>query len=258
LKNSPKDNLKTIAIIPARGGSKGIPHKNIKLLVGKPLIHYVIEVCLQVPDVSAVVVSTDSSEIKEAVSKFKEVKIIDRPVELAADDTTSEEVLLHAIEQLEKEDVKFDTVLFAQATSPLSGPSDFSGLLEKIKDDCDSAAFYVEDFGFFFGEKDILSARRPRQHRKPRKREAGNAWAFCKQGFIKHKSRTFGQIGLCKIEYPRNLEIDSEEDLNVIERLLQIRERKKRHMYYQIRHNKNNEKDSKFETDYWSVIVDPD
>ncbi|MFQ5714594.1 MAG: cytidylyltransferase domain-containing protein [Candidatus Scalinduaceae bacterium] len=258
MKNSQKGNRKTIAIIPARGGSKDIPHKNVKLLVGKPLIHYVIETCLQTPEVNTVVVSTDSSEIKEAVSKFKEVKIIDRPAALAADDTTSEEVLLHAIEQLEKESIHFDIVLFAQATSPLSEPSDFSGLLEKIKDGCDSAAFYVEDFGFFFGESDILSARRPRQDRKPRKREAGNAWAFSKQEFIKHKSRTFGQIGLCKIEYPKNLEVDSEDDLYVIERLLQLRERKKRHMYYQIRNNKSNETESKFESNYWSVIVDPD
>ena len=62
-----------------------------------------IATCLQTSEVDTVVVSTDSSEIKESVSKFKEVKIIDRPAELGADDTTSEEVLLHAIEQLEKE-----------------------------------------------------------------------------------------------------------------------------------------------------------
>ena len=258
LKGSSKGNQKTVAIIPARGGSKGIRHKNVKLLVGKPLIHYVIETCLQTPEVDTVVVSTDSNEIKKAVSKFNEVIIINRPVELADDDTTSEDVLLHAIEQIEKEGVEFNTILFVQATSPLSEPSDFSRLLKKINNGYDSAAFYVEDYGSFFGESYIFSVRLPRQHKKPRKREAGNAWAFCKQGFVKHKTRMFGQIGLCKIEYPKDLEIDSDDDLSAIERLLQIRERKKRHMYYQIRHNKNNEKDSKFDADYWGVIVDPD
>ncbi len=247
--------MQTIAIIPARGGSKGILNKNIKLLAGKPLIHYTIEACIQTPEVERVFVSTDSQEIKEVVRQFKEVSIIDRPDELAGDNATSEEALLHAVKHVEESGKAFDTVLFPQATSPLTGPDDLSRLLEVINEGHDSAAFYMEDYGFFFDESDVLSPRLPRQVREPRKREAGNAWAFRKEGFIKSGSRLFGRVGLCKIESPKHLEIDDENDLNILERLLLLRERKNRKMYYEVRKIEGNER---FEENYWGAVVDPD
>ena len=247
--------MRTIAIIPARGGSKGILYKNIKLLAGKPLIHYVIETCIKTPGISGVYVSTDSREIKESVQEFKEVIVIDRPAELAADNTTSEDALLHAVKEISESGTIFDTILFPQATSPLSNPEDFSNLLEIIKEGHDSAAFYSEDYGFFFDESDVLSPRLPRQVREPRKREAGNAWAFKKDGFLESGSRLFGRVGLCKIEFPKNLEIDDDNDLQIVERLLLLKERKASKLYYKVRKIEGNDK---FEENYWGAVVDPD
>lgn len=250
---------KTIAIIPARGGSKSIAHKNIKLILGKTLISYTIESCLNTPEIDLVVVSTDSAEIKNLVKQqYDDVMIIDRPNALATDYATSEDALLHAVEVLENLGHNFDTILFAQATSPLTEPEDFSHLINTVnKQKYDSAVFYTDDYGFFFGIDDILRPRLPRQVRIPKKREAGNAWVFTKAGFIKHKSRLFGNIGLCNIEYPKNIEIDSYDDLVIVERIMQLSERKKRNLYYKKRETILEDLQC-FEENYWNIIVDPD
>lgn len=258
LKGNLERRRKTVAIIPARGGSKGIPHKNIKLILGKSLIHYLIETCLNTREIDSVVVSTDSEEIKKVVSYYPEVIIIDRPKELAADNSTSEEALLHAIETLESGKQFFDTILFAQLTSPLTAPDDFSKLIKKVNDEkYDSAVFYVEDYGFFFGIDNVLTPRLPRQIRTPKKRETGNGWVFDKEGFLKFKCRLFGDIGLCKIEYPKNLEIDVYDDLYILERLLQLSDRKKKNLYYKKRLLED-DNCKIFEKNYWENVVDPD
>ena len=87
----------------------------------------------------------------------------------------------------------------------------------------DSAAFFVEDYGFFFELDNMKKPRTPRQLRKPRKREAGNAWAFLKKGFIKSESRLFGRIALCRLDPPKELEIDVKADLNLVESIIKAR-----------------------------------
>ena len=248
-------NLKIVAVIPARGGSKGIKHKNVKNVAGWPLIHYSIETCLKTPGIERVFVSTDSEEIKEAVRHFDGVGIIDRPDDLASDDATSETALIHAIKHLEDTGLVFDAVLFVQATSPLTDPSDFTCLLELLSSGYDSAAFYMEDYGFFFEDDNMLSPRLPRQRRQPKKREAGNGWAFMKKGFLEAESRLFGKVGLCKIEHPKNLEIDDEHDLQIVERLLQLRQRSWTGAYYKVRAVGE---DNLYEENYWSKVTDPD
>ncbi|MBI2889505.1 MAG: methyltransferase domain-containing protein [Nitrospirae bacterium] len=257
LLKGPHPKPRTVAIIPARGGSKSIPLKNLKLIMGKPLLAYVVETCLHTPEIDKVVVSTESGRIRDVLRDFPEVVLVDRPKDLARDESTSEEAVLHALEELEKAGEEFETVLFAQATSPLSEPTDFSLLIAKVNEDgYDSAAFVVEDYGFFFGLDDVMTPRVPRQMRTPRKREAGNAWAFRKDGFLRHRCRLFGDVGLCSIAFPKNLEIDSYEDLVLTERLLQVRERKKRGLYYRRRESRARE--DAFEEGYWGRVEDPD
>ena len=110
---------------------------------------------------------------------------------------------------------KIENILFVQATSPLSESGDFSNMLRALEA-YDSVGFYSEDFGFFFDRDDLTKPRLPRQQRLPLKREAGNAWAFKKNGFVKNKSRLFGEIGLCEIDYLKALEIDEPADLELI------------------------------------------
>src|SRR5215212_5770611 len=108
----------SLFVIPARGGSKGIPGKNIRLLDGKPLIQYTIEFArLFVPD-GNICVTTDSPEIAECVSGLGyEIPFI-RPAELATDTAGSREVLLHVLEHYENKEKYFDNLVLLQPTSP--------------------------------------------------------------------------------------------------------------------------------------------
>jgi len=108
-----------LVIIPARGGSKGIKNKNIKLLKGKPLINYTIEEARKVFDDSKIYISTDSIEIKNIVEDVGIKVPFIRPVELATDTANSRDVVLHAINHYEKKnDLILDYVILLQPTSP--------------------------------------------------------------------------------------------------------------------------------------------
>lgn len=110
--------MKYLVVIPARGGSKGVPRKNIKLLNGKPLIHYTIEAAQHLFEDEIICVSTDDLEIKEVAEK-KNIKVpFVRPESLATDTSGSYEVLLHAIEFYENKGYYPDALIFLQPTSP--------------------------------------------------------------------------------------------------------------------------------------------
>ena len=110
--------MKIVALIPARGGSKGLPRKNIRLLGRYPLISYTITAALKCPEISSVIVSTEDSEIKEISSQWG-AKVVDRPAELAEDDTGTDLVVNHALDHLKDRGYDFDTLLLLQPTSPL-------------------------------------------------------------------------------------------------------------------------------------------
>lgn len=109
---------KILAIIPARGGSKGIPRKNIKPLAGEPLIARSIKAALASRFVDRVVVSTDDEEIAAVARKYR-ADVVMRPKELSADSTPMDPVLAHAVLSLGKENYSPDAVLLLQPTSPL-------------------------------------------------------------------------------------------------------------------------------------------
>lgn len=110
--------MKTLVIIPARGGSKGIPHKNIKPLAGKPLIHYTIDVARQIASEEDICVSTDDDQIIKCVEEYGLKVPFVRPAELATDTAGTYGVLLHALDFYEKMGRKYDVVLLLQNTSP--------------------------------------------------------------------------------------------------------------------------------------------
>ncbi|WP_421945858.1 cytidylyltransferase domain-containing protein [Pedobacter sp.] len=110
--------MKALVVIPARGGSKGVPRKNIKLLSNKPLIHYTIEVAQELFDNDIICVSTDDEEIIK-VSEEKGIKVpFVRPSFLALDTSGSYEVLLHAVSFYENKGYAPDTLILLQPTSP--------------------------------------------------------------------------------------------------------------------------------------------
>lgn len=110
--------MKPLIIIPARGGSKGVPRKNIKLLNGVPLIHYTIKVAQQLFNDSIICISTDDEEIKQVAEDIGIKTPFLRPKELATDTSGTYEVLLHAIDIYEKKGYKADTLIVLQPTSP--------------------------------------------------------------------------------------------------------------------------------------------
>jgi len=110
--------MKILAIIPARGGSKGVPRKNIKLLAGKPLLEYTAAVALKSTLLSKVIVSTEDDEII-SVAKTLNLEIpFKRLLDLATDSSSSLSVILHALEYFESKNVYFDSVCLLQVTSP--------------------------------------------------------------------------------------------------------------------------------------------
>ncbi|MDE2165856.1 MAG: acylneuraminate cytidylyltransferase family protein [Alphaproteobacteria bacterium] len=126
------DNKRVLALIPARGGSKGLPGKNLRPLLGKPLIAWSIELGLSCKYTDAVVVSTDDPNIaREAARLGADVPFM-RPTELASDTASTMDVLLHSLDELEKADRLFDIVVLLEPTSPLRDLSDVTGALEKL------------------------------------------------------------------------------------------------------------------------------
>ncbi|MDD4496920.1 MAG: acylneuraminate cytidylyltransferase family protein [Methanosarcinaceae archaeon] len=129
---------KIIAIIPARGGSKGIPRKNIQMLAGLPLIAHTIKEALQSQYVDTVVVSTEDQEIAN-ISKRYGSEIVERPEKIAKDDSPTIDAILHVLRNYEAKNKKYDVVVLLQPTSPLKSSFDIDTAIELfIRNDCDS------------------------------------------------------------------------------------------------------------------------
>jgi CMP-N-acetylneuraminic acid synthetase len=224
-------NPKIAALVPMRHHSQRVPRKNFRLIAGKPLFHFVIENLLQVPEISQIMVDTDSPDIMDGLTRyFPEVKIIERPVELRADDLSMNEILLHDVMKTKEE-------LFLQthSTNPLVCPSTYSHAIQKFhnnRDKFDSLfavtriqvrlwdsngkpinhdprvllqtqdlpPVYEENSCFYIFSKEILSARHNRLGEKPMMFEVDRDEAW---------------------------DIDEEIDFQIVELLLKNRETRK-------------------------------
>jgi len=206
--------MRTVAVIPARGGSKGIPNKNFIRIDNKPLIYYAIDFCLETHLIDKVVVSTDSKIYKMAIEqKYKtKVDVVDRSEEAASDSATSEMAMLDALNRIKYHDIS----CLVQCTSPFTDAIDMLRLIREVRDNGrDSATFYTEDWSYFKEIHDISRIVRwlPRQERIPLTRIAGNAWAFKTAKFLIKQNRLFGDIGFVKIDEWKTLEIDNYADV---------------------------------------------
>jgi len=122
-----------LAIVPARGGSKGIPLKNLKTVAGKSLLAKTLELAQNVPEITDICVSTDHPDIKEAALGFDGVVVINRPEELSGDRVADSPVLQHATGEMERISGKaFDVVVMLQVTSPLRTIDDVTESIAKL------------------------------------------------------------------------------------------------------------------------------
>jgi len=216
---------KTVAIIPARGGSKAIPRKNIISFCGRPLIAWSIEHALGSKYISEVYVTTDDKEIAD-ISRQYGARIIRRPQELATDTSSSEAALLHAISEIEKQD-KTELIVFLQATSPLREKDDIDNALEKfLSENADSlfSASILEDFCVWESVNNELKSltfdyrnRGRRQDKKPYYLENGSIYIFKPAIFEQYENRLGGKIALYEMPFWKSYEIDGIEDLDICE-----------------------------------------
>ena len=125
-------NKKVLAVITARGGSKGLPGKNIKPLDGKPLIAWTLEQAKDCSHIDEVFVSTDCPEIAKTCEKYGVKVPFLRPVELASDGASSMDVVEHVINTLEKENKFFHYIILLEPTSPLRKKDDLKKIIEKV------------------------------------------------------------------------------------------------------------------------------
>jgi len=141
-----EDLMYILGIIPARGGSKSIPHKNIKLLADKPLIAHTIETAQKCKMLNRTVVSTDDNEIAEVARKYGGDVSFMRPNELAMDDTPMIPVLQHAVSFVENEEnIRVDVIVLLDPTSPLRRVKDVEACINKLlSSDVDSVVTVCE------------------------------------------------------------------------------------------------------------------
>ena len=227
-------NQNILAIIPARGGSKGIPRKNVRLLAGKPLVAHSIEQALHSIFINRVVVSTDDVEIGEIASRYG-AEIVWRPPEISGDLASSEHALLHVLEHLQQtESYTPDLTVFLQCTSPLTLSEDIDGTIQRLAAEDADTALAVIDFHYFLWkpvlEPDGLTNAvginhdklfRPlRQEREQQYLETGAVYVMQTAGFRKARHRFFGRTALYVIPTERRFEIDDPVDFQVCEVLL--------------------------------------
>jgi CMP-N-acetylneuraminic acid synthetase len=175
------DAQHVVAVIAARGGSKGLPGKNIRPLAGKPLIAYSVEAAKASPYVDRVIVTTDSPEIAEVAKKYGAEVPFMRPPELAQDLTPTEPVLAHAVEWLEREEkYRVDIVVFLQPTDIFRKRSMIDETVKCLLDDpqIESAFVAYKTHKNFWRRKDGKFVRMapdlaygPRQKKEPVYRE---------------------------------------------------------------------------------------
>jgi N-acylneuraminate cytidylyltransferase len=211
-----------IAIIPARGGSKGIPNKNLQTVGGVTLLARTISACLKSESIATVYVSTDSDDIA-AVALNNGAQVIRRPADISGDTASSESALLHSLNEIVKTSSLPKNVLFAQCTSPFITHTDIDGILDLLKDH-DSALTVTHNHAFIWRKDNTGNAiginhdsaiRLPRQQLDPEYKETGALYAMNIDQFRKCGHRFFGRIGMYEVPADRSMEIDEPEDLRL-------------------------------------------
>jgi CMP-N-acetylneuraminic acid synthetase len=229
--------MKILSVIPARGGSKSIPRKNILILAGKPLIAYTIENALQSKYINRVIVSTDDNEIASVSRKYGSEVII-RPESISGDAASSESALLHVLDYLDNlENYKPDLLVFLQCTSPLTTSGDIDGTIDSLIKNVSNTAFSATYFNYFIWEKCAdggvkginhdKTIRQLRQERTDQYLETGAVYVMKVEGFKKARHRFFGTTSFYIMPNERSIEIDEPIDFKIAEILMYERQKNK-------------------------------
>ena len=217
--------MKILAIIPARGGSKGIPRKNVRLMVGKPLISYSIENAINSFYNLDVAVSTDDDEIARISSSYG-AKVIMRPENLATDSVTLDPVVFHAVDEMEKEkNLNYDIVITMQPTSPLLKRETLDAAIEYfIENNFDTVLSCINKPHLSWTEKDgqIVPNYEKRLNRQylPKNLMETGAFFISKREFVKEHSRFGSNLSVYEIPENEAIDIDTPQDWWIAEKEL--------------------------------------
>lgn len=223
--------MKTLAIIPARGGSKGVQGKNIKLLNGKPLIEYTVDAAKQVFATGDICVSTDSIAISEVVKRLGIDTPFLRPAELAEDNSSTYEVLLHALAYYKSAGKEYDTVVLLQPTSPFRIADDIKQAMQlytagtemvvSVKE-TDANPYYVlfEENAAGYLEKSKEGNFSSRQQCPVVWQYNGAVYVINVSALLKGSHLNFKKVKKYVMPTMRSLDIDTEADWDYAEFLL--------------------------------------
>jgi YrbI family 3-deoxy-D-manno-octulosonate 8-phosphate phosphatase len=222
--------MTALAIIPARGGSKGIPRKNVAPLCGRPLVAWSIEAARQAARVDDVVVSTDDAEIADIARQWG-AEAVPRPAEISGDAASSESALLDCLDLIERRGRTLPELLvFLQCTSPLTSAADIDATVEALVTRQADSALAVTDFHYYLwrdgasgsaeGVNHAPSVRLRRQEQLPNYLESGAVYVMRTAGFRAARHRFFGKTVFHVMPRERCWEIDDPVDLAVAEVLL--------------------------------------
>jgi N-acylneuraminate cytidylyltransferase len=212
-----------VAVIPARGGSKGIPRKNLTRVGGIPLVARAVDAAHRCPSIDRVVVTTDDDDIASVAAEWG-AELVRRPSELAGDAASSESALLHALDVLEERRVDVGVVAFLQATSPFIDVAALDGAVQLVRSRRrDSVFSAVETYGFLWARpagaveavNHDVAVRPRRQDREPHFLETGAFYVLRAAGFRATRHRFFGSIGIAEVAARTAVEIDSAAELDI-------------------------------------------
>ena len=221
--------MNIICIIPARGGSKGLPGKNTIDFCGKPLITWSIDQAHESKYIGGVFVSTDDMVDITIASERAGARVIKRPDELSTDTSSSEDAIKHAIKTIEKDYdwyCPIDYIVFLQCTSPVRLTSDIDEAIEMIiKEEADSlmsvspffhlCAWTKHEDGSFTPLGHDIDNRKPRQVTDHNFFDNGSIYIFKPEVLKKYNNRLGGKIILYEMPLARGFEIDDKETLNI-------------------------------------------
>lgn len=221
--------MTVLALIPARGGSKGLPGKNIRALRGLPLIAHSIRQARSSRHVTRVCVSTDDDAIA-AAARDHGAEVITRPAHISGDTASSESALLHALDWLrEREDWQPELVCFLQCTSPIRAVGDIDAAIERLRAEAADSLLSVSPSHRFLwrrGEHGAESinydwrTRPRRQAMAPQFVENGSIYLFRPDALRAGGNRLHGRVALHEMSEQAALEIDSLLDFQLVEAVL--------------------------------------
>ncbi|TDU02911.1 YrbI family 3-deoxy-D-manno-octulosonate 8-phosphate phosphatase [Streptomyces sp. 846.5] len=223
--DQPDTQPDVLVVIPARGGSKGVPGKNLAPVGGEPLVARAVRASVQARRTTRVVVSTDDVGIMTAAGAAG-AQVVRRPADIAGDTSSSESAVLHVLDELARAEVPDpEVVVLVQCTSPFLTPEEIDGVVAAVLDDGADSALTAAPFHGFLWRTDSVGApsshgvnhdhaHRPRRQDRPEDLlETGAAYAMRTDGFRAAGHRFFGSVALVRTDPARVLEIDEPDDL---------------------------------------------